>query len=81
MMISIATKFGHVIRKNREMRGLSQESLAELSHLNRSFIGEIERGIVTPSIESMDKLANALGEKLSFLVKQCEEYESSHENY
>lgn len=80
-MVPIATKFGHVIRKNREMRGLSQESLAELSHLNRSFIGEIERGTVTPSIESMDKLAIALGEKLSFLIKQCEEYDNPRTNY
>lgn len=71
-MIAIATRFGRVIHSNRKRRGLSQEALAELSNLNRSYLGEIERGIAVPSIETMQKLADALGEKLSTLVSQCE---------
>ncbi len=71
-MTAIATKFGTVIRENRERRGLSQEALAELANLNRSFLGEIERGIAVPSIETMQKLADAFGEKLSTLLSQCE---------
>jgi transcriptional regulator with XRE-family HTH domain len=71
-MPAIATKFGDVIRSQRELRGLSQEALAELAKLNRSYLGEIERGIAAPSIETMQKLADALGEKLSSLLSECE---------
>lgn len=72
-MSSIATKFGQIIRSIREVRGLSQESLSELAHLNRSYLGEIERGTVAPSIETMQKIADALGEKLSALISLCEQ--------
>jgi len=70
---AIATKFGQVIRSNRELRGLSQEALAELADLNRSYLGEIERGTTVPSIETMQKLADALNENLSALIGQCEQ--------
>jgi len=69
---AIATKFGQVIRSNRELRGLSQEALAELADLNRSYLGEIERGTTVPSIETMQKLADALNENLSALIMQYE---------
>ena len=72
-MSAIAIKFGRIIRANREGRGLSQEALAELAALSRSYLSEIERGAVVPSIDTMQKLADALGEKLSFLVSQYEE--------
>lgn len=72
-MSAIAIKFGQVVRASRESRGLSQEALAELANLNRSYLGEIERGVAVPSIETMQKLALALGEKLSNLINQCEQ--------
>lgn len=72
-MSAIAIKFGRIIRANREERGLSQEALAELAVLSRSYLSEIERGAVVPSINTMQKLADALGEKLSFLVSQYED--------
>lgn len=67
-----ANRIGQVIRTNREQRGLSQESLAALADINRSYLGEIERGIAVPSIETLQKLADALGEKLSVLIAQYE---------
>jgi len=74
-MSAIAIQFGSVLRANREQRGLSQEALAGLADLNRSYLGEIERGIAVPSIETLQKLAYALGEKLSSLISQCEKNE------
>ena len=73
-MSTMATKFGQVIRSSREARGLSQEGLADFAHLNRSYLGEVERGTTVPSIETMQKLADALGEKLSTLISQCEQH-------
>lgn len=76
-MTAIAIKFGRVLRAQRERRGLSQEALAELASLNRSFIGEVERGTAQPSIETLQKLANALGESLSTLIRECETNDAS----
>jgi len=73
-MSAIAAKFGSVIRGFRESRGLSQEGLAELAGLSRSFLGEIERGDAVPSIETLQKLADAFGEKLSFIVEKYEQH-------
>ena len=72
-MSVIANKLGRVIRLERERRRLSQEALSELAEMNRSFVGEIERGEATPTIVTLQKLADALGMKLSELIKQYEE--------
>lgn len=71
-MSAIAIKFGQAIRDCRQRRGLSQESLADLAGISRGFLGEIERGEAVPSLETMQKLADALGERLSFVIEQYE---------
>ena len=71
-MTEITRRFGKVIRSGRESRGLSQESLAEIADLNRNYIGKIERNLAVPSLETMQKLADALNERLSSLIAQCE---------
>ena len=72
-MSALAIRFGNVLRAAREQRGLSQEALAGLASLNRSYLGEIERGVAVPSLDTLKKLADALGEKLSDLISQCEQ--------
>lgn len=71
-MASINERIGSVIRRNRELRGLSQEGLAALAEMSRAHVGEIERGEVTPSFVTLQKIASALGEKLSDLIIQYE---------
>lgn len=72
-MSAIANKLGRVIRQERERRRLSQEALSELAGMNRSFVGEIERGEAMPTIVTLQKLADALGIKLSELIRLYEE--------
>jgi transcriptional regulator with XRE-family HTH domain len=48
------------VRRLREAQGWSQERLAEHADLNRSYIGEIERGVVIASLLTVEKLAGAL---------------------
>lgn len=74
-MSSMAYRFGQVIRENRRSRALSQEALADLADLNRSYLARVERGLAAPSVETMQKLADGLGEKLSSLIAQCEDYD------
>ena len=66
-------RFGQVIRQLRDERGWSQERLAEAANLNRSYLGEIERGDATPSLTTLDKLAQALQVKISTILERCEE--------
>ena len=72
-MLTIAAKIGRVIRANRLQRGLSQEALAEIADLNRSYLGDIERGVCVPSITTLQKLSDAFGEKLSDIIAQYEQ--------
>ncbi len=71
-MNSLVHRFGQTIRVARKQRGWTQEQLAEASHLNRSYVGEIERGLAVPSLETIDKLATALGLSPATLLGRCE---------
>ena len=72
-MQALVTRFGTVVRHLREAHGWSQERLAGLAELNRSYMGEVERGTVMPSLATAAKLAQALGVPLSVLISRCEE--------
>lgn len=76
-MSPIPVKFGRVVRRAREGRGLSQEALADLAAVSRSFLSEVERGSASPSLETMQKLAGALGERLSYLILEYEKENDS----
>ena len=65
-------QFSQALRQLREERGWSQEQLAERADLNRSYLGEVERGRATPSIITVAKLANALVIRTSSFIARCE---------
>ena len=69
---ALIRNFGLGVRRLREARGWSQEDLAEHSDLNRSFIGEIERGAATPSLVTVAKLSQAFELAPSVLVRHGE---------
>jgi ribosome-binding protein aMBF1 (putative translation factor) len=56
----LVRSFGIGVRQLREAHGWSQERLAEQSNLNRSYVGEIERGRAIASLLTVEKLAAAL---------------------
>lgn len=64
--------FGASVRHLRETRGWSQELLAERADLNRSYLGEVERGEASPSLVTAAKISSALGFRLSELLARAE---------
>lgn len=64
---------GDAIRERRgEIDGLSQEGLADLAGMHRTYVSEIERGLRNPSYRNLVKLAEALEVPLSELVARAE---------
>ena len=51
---------GSQIRRTRVAQDLSQEKLAELSGLHRTYIGGVEGGLRNPSVKSLARIAKAL---------------------
>lgn len=62
------TKICLKIKLERMKRNLSQEQLAEMADLSRITIGKIERAEVSPTIESLEKIANAFGMDFAQLI-------------
>jgi len=65
--------FGLALREIRHQRGLSQEGLAALCGLDRTYVSGIERGERNPSLANLLKLAGALEVRLSQLAARAEE--------
>ena len=58
------------IRRLRSERGISQEELADLAGLHRTYIGSIERSERNVSIDNIEKLSKALETTVSDLLKE-----------
>ena len=52
--------FGKKLRELRLVRGVSQEKLAEMAGLHRNYVGILERGGQSASLDAICKLARAL---------------------
>jgi transcriptional regulator with XRE-family HTH domain len=56
----VLEKFGEKMQKVRKSQGISQEQLAGLLSMHRTYIGMVERGERNPTIRTLYKIANAL---------------------
>lgn len=61
-------KLGDAIRTRRQSIGLSQEALADAAGINRTHMGEVERGKRNISFMGVAKIAKALDSKVSELI-------------
>ena len=77
----IVVTFGKVIKQRRNQLRISQEKLAELAGLHRTYISQIERGIKTPSLKSVVAIANGLSIKPHELLLMIEKNLNDNNNY
>lgn len=54
-------ELGNAIKERRIAQGLSQEKLAELAGLHRTYVGSVERGERNISALNLRTIANSLG--------------------
>jgi transcriptional regulator with XRE-family HTH domain len=71
--LAVLASFGLRVRQLREGAGLSQEALADLAQLHRTYIGGIERGERNVSLVNITKIASALGRRPSELLETIDE--------
>ena len=67
-LASLFVRFGAQLRELRTKKGISQERLAELAGLHRTYVSSVERGERNISLENIDRLATALGEPMGKLM-------------
>lgn len=66
---NILEKFGQRIKSLRNEAKISQEDLASISGLHRTYIGMIERGEKNITLKNIEKIATSLNIEISELLK------------
>jgi len=69
----IRERFGDQVRKLRVEHDMTQQELAEASSLSLDYISLIERGKRSPSLESIEGIARAIGVSISELFNWQDE--------
>ena len=59
--MGLATQFGRRVQQLRKTAGLSQDQLGQRAGANGKVVGEIERGVRNPTLETVERLLKALG--------------------
>lgn len=67
---NILRVFGSNVQKIRKQQGISQEKLAEIAKLHRTYIGMIERAEKNITLRNIEKIANALNVEIKELLEQ-----------
>ena len=73
------TLFGKRVRALRKNMGFSQEELVEKTDISSKYLSRVEMGQHFPSIDTLDKLANALKVELKDFFEFAHEARSSRE--
>jgi transcriptional regulator with XRE-family HTH domain len=62
-------KFGERVKEERHKRYLTQEKLAEALDISTSYVGQIERGIRCPTMDTLVAIANIFGLSIDYLLR------------
>ena len=70
--MTLAKVFGKVLKQRREFLNLSQEELAFEAGLHRTYISLLERGVKSPTLNVLFRLADALDIPASEFIQEIE---------
>jgi transcriptional regulator with XRE-family HTH domain len=70
--LNVAQAFGSLVREGRIAQGISQEDMAHMALMERSYFGRIERGQSQPTLFVLLKIAKALSVDAGTLVAAVE---------
>jgi len=70
--VTLAKVFGQVLKQRREFLNLSQEELAFEAGLHRTYISLLERGVKSPTLNVLFRLADALDIPPSQFIQEIE---------
>lgn len=74
--MKLEAAFGFVLKKHRKRASLSQEQLALLANLDRTYISLLERGLRRPTLTTIFIIARTLKIAPHDLVKEVEEMQT-----
>lgn len=71
-MAKLQTRVGRAVRRLREAAGYSQEEFASIVGVHRTYMGLIERGQTNLTLDSLERVARALGLSPAALLVEAE---------
>lgn len=57
---TLKARIGDILREKREKLGMSQEEVAERAGVDRTYVSILERGLKSPTLETLEKICEAL---------------------
>ncbi len=70
--MDIERQFREVLREIRQEKGISQEKLAHICGMDRTYMSMIERGISSPTLSKLIEISTALEVPLSEIMARAE---------
>lgn len=70
--LSLARAFGDVVREARLAAGWTQEELAHRAGVHRTYVGDLENGRKSPTLDVVEAIASALGILAHKLIEDAE---------
>ena len=70
---SLSRTFGDVVRDARSTAGWTQEELAHRANVHRTYIGDLENGRKSPTLDVVEALSQAFGRPVHELIADAEQ--------
>jgi len=67
--MDLCRRFGTNVKAARKSAGFSQETLADMAAVARSYLSDVERGARNPTLQVVERIAAALNVRASSLLE------------
>ncbi|OYV86526.1 MAG: hypothetical protein B7Z73_11600 [Planctomycetia bacterium 21-64-5] len=77
--LAVAPALGNTVKELRVKAGLSQEALADRARIHRTYVSQLERGLKSPTISVLLRIAEALATPASSIIQRIEKLPAGEE--